>query len=43
MARADLHADAADPGQELRDQIALEALKQIGVPYVWGGATPKRL
>jgi cell wall-associated NlpC family hydrolase len=37
---ADLHADVADPGQELRDQIALEALQQIGVPYVWGGATP---
>jgi len=35
-----LTADAADPGQELRDQIALEALKQIGVPYVWGGASP---
>ena len=33
-------ADAADPGQVLRDQIALEALKQIGVPYVWGGASP---
>ena len=38
---ADLKADAADPGQELRDQIALEALQQIGVPYVWGGATPR--
>jgi cell wall-associated NlpC family hydrolase len=38
---ADLHADVADPGQELRDQVALEALQQIGVPYVWGGATPK--
>jgi peptidoglycan DL-endopeptidase CwlO len=35
-----LAADAADPGQELRDQIALDALKQIGVPYVWGGASP---
>ena len=31
------------PGQELRDQIALEALQQIGVPYVWGGATPSGL
>jgi peptidoglycan DL-endopeptidase CwlO len=37
--RADLHADVADPGQELRDEVALEALQQIGVPYVWGGAT----
>ena len=36
-----LKTDAADPGQVLRDQIALEALKQIGVPYVWGGATPE--
>jgi cell wall-associated NlpC family hydrolase len=35
-----LVADAADPGQALRDQIALDALKQIGVPYVWGGASP---
>jgi peptidoglycan DL-endopeptidase CwlO len=35
-----LSADASDPGQELRDQIALDALKQIGVPYVWGGASP---
>jgi peptidoglycan DL-endopeptidase CwlO len=37
----DLRTDAADPGQVLRDQIALDALKQIGVPYVWGGATPE--
>ena len=37
---ADLAADAADPGQVLRDQIALDSLKQIGVPYVWGGASP---
>jgi peptidoglycan DL-endopeptidase CwlO len=36
-----LITDVADPGQVLRDQIALEALKQIGVPYVWGGATPE--
>jgi peptidoglycan DL-endopeptidase CwlO len=36
----DLAADAADAGQVLRDQIALESLKQIGVPYVWGGASP---
>ena len=39
--QADLRADVRDPGQELRDQIALEALQQIGVPYVWGGATPQ--
>jgi cell wall-associated NlpC family hydrolase len=38
---ADLKADVADPGQELRDHVALDALGQIGVPYVWGGATPQ--
>jgi cell wall-associated NlpC family hydrolase len=38
---ADLRADVADPGQELRDHVALDALQQIGVPYVWGGATPQ--
>jgi cell wall-associated NlpC family hydrolase len=37
---ADLRADVSDPGQELRDHVALDALQQIGVPYVWGGATP---
>src|SRR6185437_13750941 len=37
---ADMHLDAADPGQEMRDHVALDALQQIGVPYVWGGATP---
>jgi peptidoglycan DL-endopeptidase CwlO len=38
---ADLRADVSDPGQELRDHVALDALQQIGVPYVWGGATPQ--
>jgi peptidoglycan DL-endopeptidase CwlO len=38
---ADMRADVADPGQEMRDHVALDALQQIGVPYVWGGATPK--
>jgi peptidoglycan DL-endopeptidase CwlO len=38
---ADLRADVSDPGQEVRDHVALDALQQIGVPYVWGGATPK--
>jgi peptidoglycan DL-endopeptidase CwlO len=38
---ADLRADVSDPGQEMRDHVALDALQQIGVPYVWGGATPK--
>src|SRR5690349_15034634 len=38
---ADLRADVADPGQEMRDHVALDALQQIGVPYVWGGATPQ--
>lgn len=36
---ADVRADVADPGQELRDHVALDALQQIGVPYVWGGAS----
>jgi peptidoglycan DL-endopeptidase CwlO len=30
-----------DPGQVLRDRVVLEGLDQIGVPYVWGGASPK--
>jgi peptidoglycan DL-endopeptidase CwlO len=38
---ADLKADVADPGQELRDHVSLDALQQIGVPYVWGGASPQ--
>ena len=38
---ADMRADTADPGQELRDQVAMQSLQQIGVPYVWGGASPK--
>jgi cell wall-associated NlpC family hydrolase len=37
---ADLKADVADPGQELRDHVALDSLQQIGVPYLWGGASP---
>ena len=24
----------------MRDQVVLEGLQQIGVPYVWGGASP---
>jgi cell wall-associated NlpC family hydrolase len=38
---ADMRLDVGDPGQKMRDQVALDALQQIGVPYVWGGATPK--
>jgi cell wall-associated NlpC family hydrolase len=37
---ADMRADVSDPGQEIRDEVAMESLKEIGVPYVWGGATP---
>ena len=37
---ADMRADRNDPGQELRDQVAMQSLQQIGVPYVWGGASP---
>ena len=35
------HVDATDPGQLVRDQVVLQGLEQIGVPYVWGGASPK--
>jgi cell wall-associated NlpC family hydrolase len=37
---ADQRANRPDPGAVLRDQIALDALEQLGVPYVWGGASP---
>ena len=30
-----------DPGAVLRDQIVLDGLAQIGVPYKWGGASPE--
>jgi peptidoglycan DL-endopeptidase CwlO len=30
-----------DPGAVLRDQIVLDGLGQIGVPYKWGGASPE--
>ena len=30
----------SDPGQALRDKVVLEGLNEIGVPYVWGGASP---
>ncbi len=39
--RADQVAHASDPGAVLRDQIALDGLAQIGVPYRWGGASPE--
>ena len=38
---ADQKANRADPGAELRDTVVLEGLKQMGVPYVWGGASPQ--
>jgi cell wall-associated NlpC family hydrolase len=38
---ADSRANKGDAGAVLRDQIALEALRQIGVPYKWGGASPE--
>jgi cell wall-associated NlpC family hydrolase len=37
----DMRTHADDPGALLRDRIVLDGLKQIGVPYLWGGATPK--
>lgn len=36
----DLRRDRSDPGQAMRDEVAMEALQQVGVPYVWGGASP---
>ena len=30
-----------DPGAVLRDQVVLDGLAQIGVPYKWGGASPE--
>ena len=30
-----------DPGAVMRDQIVLDGLAQIGVPYKWGGASPE--
>jgi peptidoglycan DL-endopeptidase CwlO len=38
--KRDQRVAAADPGRVLRDQIVLDGLDQIGVPYVWGGASP---
>ena len=35
-------ANAADPGQVERDQVVLQGLQEIGVPYVWGGASPQQ-
>jgi peptidoglycan DL-endopeptidase CwlO len=37
---ADERANRLDPGAALGDQVALDALQQLGVPYKWGGATP---
>lgn len=38
--KQDEKANSADPGQVERDQVVLQGLDQIGVPYVWGGASP---
>ena len=38
---ADMHHNRRDVGAMMRDQVALEALQQIGVPYKWGGASPQ--
>jgi cell wall-associated NlpC family hydrolase len=38
---ADMRHNRRDAGAMMRDQVALEALKQIGVPYKWGGASPE--
>jgi cell wall-associated NlpC family hydrolase len=41
VVKADMKASRGDAGQVLRDKVVLEGLHQIGVPYVWGGATPE--
>jgi len=38
---ADRRANRGDTAAQLRDTVALEGLKQIGVPYKWGGASPE--
>src|SRR5690349_12931447 len=38
---ADSRRSEDEKGAVLGDQIALEALRQIGVPYKWGGASPE--
>ena len=38
---SDSRAHRGDKGTVLRDQVALDALRQIGVPYKWGGASPE--
>jgi cell wall-associated NlpC family hydrolase len=38
----DVRLDRSDPGQVMRDEVAIEALQQVGVPYVWGGASPQQ-
>src|SRR5262249_50179443 len=39
--RADMKQNKDDPGAVMRDQVVLDGLGQIGVPYVWGGASPQ--
>ena len=39
--RQDMKQNQGDPGAVLRDQVVLDGLGQIGVPYVWGGASPQ--
>jgi cell wall-associated NlpC family hydrolase len=38
---ADMKLHHDDPGAVLRDQVVLDGLAQIGVPYKWGGASPE--
>ena len=38
--KADQKQHKDDPGQVLRDKVVLEGMQEIGVPYVWGGASP---
>jgi peptidoglycan DL-endopeptidase CwlO len=39
--RDDMKQNKDDPGAVIRDQVVLDGLGQIGVPYVWGGASPQ--
>jgi len=39
--RQDMRQNQSDPGAVVRDQVVLDGLKQIGVPYKWGGASPQ--
>jgi cell wall-associated NlpC family hydrolase len=39
--RADLRVNRDDPAAAAGDRVALDSLDQLGIPYVWAGATPE--